>query len=84
MSAELRRGELTYQAILARISNPVWQWIDISFLLIALYHGLNGLRNIVLDYSRVGVRVAQAITGALTIVGVVWAYWGIQAFRNLR
>ncbi len=84
MSAELRRGELTYQAILSRISNPVWQWIDISFLLLALYHGLNGLRNIVLDYSRVGARAAQAITGALAAVGMVWAYWGIEAFRNLR
>src|SRR2546423_673868 len=82
MSAEMRRGDLTYHAILSRISNPVWQAIDISFLIVALYHGLNGLRNIVLDYSRVGARAAQVITAALIIAGALWAYWGIHAFRN--
>ena len=84
MSAELRRGELSYEAILTRISNPLWQNIDIAFLLIALYHGLNGVRNIVLDYSRVGRLAARLITAGLVAVGVLWAYWGIDAFRNLR
>src|SRR5215475_6527395 len=83
MTAELRRGDLSYHAILGRISNPLWQFIDIAFLLVALYHGLNGLRNIVLDYSRIGARSAQAITATLVIAGVVWAWWGIEAFRNL-
>jgi succinate dehydrogenase membrane anchor subunit len=83
MTADLQRGDLTYEAIHARVSNPLWQAIDISFLLVALYHGLNGLRNIALDYSRVSVRAMQAITAALATLGIVWAYWGIMAFRNL-
>jgi len=83
MSAELRRGDLTYEAIRSRIANPVWQFIDIAFLLVALYHGLSGLRNIILDYSRIGRRAAQAISGVLVIAGVVWAWWGIEAFKNL-
>jgi succinate dehydrogenase cytochrome b556 subunit len=83
MSAEMRRGDLSYQAILSRISNPVWQFIDIAFLLVALYHGLNGLRNIILDYSRVGQRAAQAISFVIVIAGVAWAWWGIEAFKNL-
>jgi len=83
MTAQLRRGDLTYEAILGRISNPVWQAIDIAFLLIALYHGLNGFRNILLDYSRITARSAQAITVALVVTGAVWAYWGIEAFSNL-
>ncbi len=83
MSAELRRGELSYEAILSRISNPLWQYIDIAFLVIALYHGLNGVRNIVLDFSRVGPLAARVITALLVAVGLLWAYWGIDAFRNL-
>ncbi len=83
MSAELRRGDLSYEAIHARIANPAWPFIDIAFLLVALWHGLNGLRNIVLDYSRVGRRAAQAVTVVLIAAGVVWAWWGISAFRNL-
>ena len=83
MTEDLRHGNLNYQAILGRISNPVWQAIDISFLIVALFHGLNGLRNIVLDYSRVGARAAQVVTVVLAVAGLVWAYWGIEAFRNL-
>ena len=83
MSAPLQRGELTYELILERIRNPLWQFIDISFLLVALYHGLNGLRNILLDYSRIGRTAQRVSTVILLFAGVVWAYWGIEAFRNL-
>jgi len=83
MSRELRRGDLTYQAILGRIANPVWQFIDIAFVVIALYHGLNGLRNIILDYSLVGRRAAQVISIIIVASGVLWAWWGIDAFKNL-
>ncbi len=83
MSEPLLRGELTYDAIRSRIANPYWQAIDIAFLLVALYHGLNGFRNILLDYSRIGRSGARVGTGILVLVGAVWAYWGIDAFRNL-
>jgi|SRR5579862_9124645 len=83
MSADLLRGDLTYAAILSRISNPAWQAIDIAFLLVALVHGLNGLRNIVLDYSRVGQRATQVVTVLIVAVGVIWAWWGIEAFSRL-
>jgi succinate dehydrogenase / fumarate reductase membrane anchor subunit len=83
MSRTLLRGDLTYETILSRISNPVWQGIDIAFLLVALLHGLNGFRNIVLDYSRVGPRATRFITAALVVLGVIWAWWGIQAFSQL-
>lgn len=83
MSKTLLRGELTYAVILERISNPLWQAIDIAFLLVALLHGLNGLRDIVLDYSRVGPRAARAVTALLIGIGLLWSWWGIRAFRNL-
>src|ERR1051326_5550179 len=74
MSRELRRGDLTYEAILGRIGNPVWQFIDIAFLLVALYHGLNGVRNIVLDYSRVGRRAAQTDRKSTRLTPVTFLY----------
>ena len=82
-SDALLHGDLTFEAIRSRISTPLWQTIDIAFLLVALYHGLNGVRNIVLDYSRVGALGARVVTAALILMGLVWAYWGIEAFQNL-
>lgn len=79
----LLRGDLSYAAILSHIANPWWQAIDISFLLIALYHGLNGLYGIVLDYGKVGRRGANGTAVILVAIGVAWACWGIMAFRSL-
>jgi succinate dehydrogenase / fumarate reductase, membrane anchor subunit len=83
MTAPARRGDLTYQVILARISSPVWQAIDISFLVIALYHGLCGLRNIIIDYGRLGQRSVKVLNVALVLTGALWAWWGISAFSHL-
>lgn len=83
-SAALRRGDLNYAAIRARIVSPGWQALDIAFLLIALLHGLYGARNILMDFSRIGRRGARIVTGAFVIVGLVWAWWGITAFQGLR
>ena len=83
VTAPVRRGDLTYDVVVSRLSNPAWQVIDIAFLLIALYHGLNGLRNIILDYGPLGRRVMGAINAALVVVGVAWAWWGISAFSRL-
>ncbi|HEV2387973.1 MAG TPA: hypothetical protein VGS20_12045 [Candidatus Acidoferrales bacterium] len=83
MTAPLRRGDLTFAVIASRISNPAWQAIDIAFLIVALFHGLSGLRNIILDYGRLGKRAAGAMTAALISIGAVWAWWGIAAFRRL-
>jgi succinate dehydrogenase / fumarate reductase membrane anchor subunit len=83
MSATLLRGDLDYTTVLSRISNPWWQAIDISFLLIALYHGLNGLYGIVLDIGRAGQRAANVTLTILLTIGVAWAIWGVLAFRSL-
>lgn len=83
MTATLMRGDLSYEVILTRIANPWWQAIDISFLLIALYHGLNGLYSIVLDFGKIGPRGANVTAILLVIVGVAWAFWGVMAFHNL-
>jgi len=83
MAGPVRKGELSFKVIRERISNPWMQGIDIAFLLIALYHGLNGLRNIILDFGWVNRWAARSITGALWVVGIAWAYWGITAFAKL-
>ncbi len=52
-TAEVRTpAGLTFEVIQRRFfQNPWFIAIDITFLFIALYHGLNGIRNICLDYT---------------------------------
>jgi len=82
-SADVRHGELNFQTVQTRFfHNPWFVTVDILFLLFALYHGLNGLRNIILDYSVIGKNGARVITVVLILIGLVWAWWGIDAFSG--
>src|SRR6185436_7487071 len=80
-TAEVRTpAGLTFEVIQRRFfQNPWFVAVDISFLFIALYHGLNGIRNIFLDYTW-GFRLRTPITVVLAVVGLVVAYWGVSAF----
>src|SRR5215467_12361258 len=77
-AANVRHTGITAELVRDRIfRNPWFVAIDISFLLVALYHGLNGLRNIVLDYSRFSPRALSVVTAVLAACGIIWAYWGV-------
>lgn len=82
-AAEVRTPTgLTFEVIQRRFfQNPWFVAVDITFLFIALYHGLNGIRNICLDYTW-GVRFRTPITIALVLLGVFVAYWGVTAFTG--
>ena len=72
---------LTFEVIQKRFfHNPWFVAIDISFLFIALYHGLNGIRNIIFDFGRVTKPFRVAVTVVLIVFGCVVAYWGVTAF----
>lgn len=83
-AADVRATELSYELVQQRFfRNPWFLYVDVAFLLLALYHGLYGLRNILFDYaafSRPAVR--RATVAALWGVGLLWAYWGIGAFSD--
>ncbi len=80
-TAEVRSGGLTFETVQRRFFQNRWFIaVDVAFLLIALYHGLNGLRNIIFDFGRVTPAYRTAVTVLLVAVGLVVAYWGIDAF----
>jgi len=80
-TAEVRQGGLTFEIIQRRFfGNPWFVAIDISFLIIALYHGLNGVRNIIFDFGRVKPAMRVVVTLLLVGFGLFVAYWGITAF----
>ncbi|ACF12928.1 succinate dehydrogenase, membrane subunit, putative [Chloroherpeton thalassium ATCC 35110] len=65
--SEARAGEhlITYEKVTTRLSNPIWKIFDLLFLIFGLYHGMNGLLNIIDDYVRhTGLR--------LTLVSFCW------------
>ncbi len=56
---------ITYEKVTKRLSNPLWKVFDMLFLIFGLYHGFNGMLNIIDDYAKnKGVK--------LTLVAVCW------------
>lgn len=45
-------GEVTYERVLNRLADPYWKMLDLSFVVFALYHGLNGIWMSIQDYIR--------------------------------
>jgi len=67
--------ELSFGVIAERVSTPLWKTINISFLIVALMHGLYGLWIILGDYChRQWMRVF--IWCAIAVIGLVFAIYG--------
>ncbi len=70
-------GQITYAVVAKQLANPAWKLFEISFLVVALYHALNGIWMIAADYVhppvlRVGVYTILWLAGiALLIMGIM-------------
>jgi len=63
-------GDITYQKVLARLSQPGWKLFYMVFIALGLYHGINGIWIIVQDYvARSSWRFI--ILGLLMVAGLI-------------
>lgn len=83
--AEVEEGALpglvVFSDVAQRLERPVYWIIDLLLLGFALYHGLNGVRNVLLDYGLrgAGERVA---TGALSLLGMAAFGYGVVVLAS--
>ena len=72
----LLREDLAFAAVKDRLATPLWKTIDISFLVIALFHGLYGLWIVLEDYIHVGwMRIA--LYSAIAVVALIALVLGV-------
>jgi succinate dehydrogenase / fumarate reductase membrane anchor subunit len=72
----LLREDLTFSAVAQRVATPLWKTIDISFLVVALFHGLYGLWIVLEDYIHWGwARIF--LYSAISVVAIVALVLGI-------
>lgn len=75
----LNAGELSYGNIAARLAGIFFVVIDVSLLAAAVYHGLNGLRMVALDYFWKARRQRRVFTGLLWAFGAAFFVFGLWA-----
>ena len=71
-------GLVVYSDVADRFETPAYWVIAVLLLSFALFHGLNGIRNILLDYGVHGAG-EKVVTGALLGVGTAAFTFGIIA-----
>ena len=72
-------GELSFDSIGSRLGNAAVLINDVLLLLAVVFHGLNGLRMVVLDYGLRSAGSRRAFDGLLWIVGIAASVYGIWA-----
>ncbi|MEW5745100.1 MAG: succinate dehydrogenase, hydrophobic membrane anchor protein [Nitrospirota bacterium] len=70
-------GQIGYEAVVQRLSNPCWKAFDMLFLVAAVYHGFNGLWGMAIEYVRSAgllklLQVALLVTSTLLIAAGIY------------
>ncbi|MBK9331944.1 MAG: succinate dehydrogenase, hydrophobic membrane anchor protein [Ignavibacteria bacterium] len=65
----------TYEAVLARMQFSWYRIIDLSFLVLGMYHGLNGVWNILRDYKMQPWARISVLSGII-LFGLAFVAWG--------
>ena len=65
----------TYDAVLGRMQYSWYRIIDITFVTLAMYHGLNGVWGIFRDY-KLKTWQSYSIVSALVVFGTAFVAWG--------
>lgn len=67
---------ITVAGVETRLDQFVYVVVDYSLLAMVIYHGLNGMRTVMLDFDMFARR-ARAVDLALSILGIATMIWGI-------
>ncbi|MDP8011408.1 MAG: succinate dehydrogenase hydrophobic membrane anchor subunit [Thermoplasmata archaeon] len=73
-------NNILIQAILNRLHNPWWKAFYIAFVISITYHGLNGLRGVILD---LGVKKVKALNAAFWVVAIITIIYGVWLLFNI-
>jgi len=67
--------EITFLGVQTRLKSALFMIVDFGLLLTGLYHGLNGVRAVVIDWWP---RLAGTVTWFLWIIGLAATVYGWQ------
>jgi succinate dehydrogenase cytochrome b556 subunit len=75
----LNIGDLSYDTVGQRLTHGSATALDIILLASAIYHALNGLRMVLMDYWFTSRKRAVALNAGLWVIGLAFLGYGIWA-----
>jgi succinate dehydrogenase / fumarate reductase membrane anchor subunit len=73
-------NRVNYDFVAQRLSTPFWRTYDFALLVLAMGHGVWGMRNVLLDYIHRPIARLVALSLLYTVAGVVLALGAIVLF----
>lgn len=70
--------EITFRGVMSRVQSPFFLVLDSLLLATALYHGLNGVRNVVYDFN-MNPTIKQTVSWLLLVIGIITFGYGLNA-----
>ncbi len=83
----LNIGDLTYDTVGKRVAHGSVTALDLILLAAAIYHALNGLRMVLMDYWFTSRKRSRALTIVLWVVGIaflVYGVWGLWPYIGYK
>lgn len=77
---------ITFGSVNIRLQSLLFIVVDWTLLSLGIFHGLNGLRNIIFDYS-ISEKAKHRVTWGLVIFGVtffIYGAYGLFAFMQIK
>lgn len=69
---------ITFERITVRLQSALLVFVDGGMLAIVLYHALNGLRNVIVDFN-IGRTAEKCLSIILLIIGILAFIYGLNA-----
>ena len=75
---------ITFEQVVSRLQTTTWQLFDLSLLGLVIYHGLNGLWAITIDFMP-SINIKNIFGWFLSLLGMVtfvYGSWALMAFTK--
>ncbi len=76
-------GLVTYEKVVARLATPEWKTFDLLFLVLGIFHGMNGFLMVARDYAAPGWK-RGALYAAVVVAGAVLLVLGCLTIIPFR
>ncbi len=68
-------GVVTYEKVASRLATPAWKAFDLLFLVLGIFHGMNGFLMVIRDYAAPGWK-RGALYAAIVVAGLAFLILG--------
>lgn len=77
-------GSFTFNDLVEKLRSPLYLVLDLGLLFVVFYHGLAGVRRVIIDLEIFGDTGIRVFTGVLVLIGLVGIFFGIRIFLAFK